>query len=424
MLGSGLMPEALTPTWAPRTLAIVLGAALATISARARAQPRTCRFAGDPVRVGVPGQYSGVGEAVSAGGRTLAIPYVERDRDGGTLRARLALVPFAPNARTAPALVATLGRMRVASPVPAVARAGAGVIAALWGEPETSNGPTQVRLTAFAATGAEQGGPTAVTRPRDGVPTLALRSAGTDLAAVWLTGPVPIQAGVMSPRLWLARIASDGRILDPPAAMALPRGGGSGALALVALPSGLGLAWDSAEESRARPRVAFGRLDGRGNLEGSSVHVAPPGWPSPVAAHSARMGWSGADFGVTWQRSEPDHVTSDLWFSRIDAASRRVVLERPIASNLRYGSTAPVGWTGTAYAVAWVETRADGQGRAMLAVLGPSGQAPVEPRTIVGNDALDVVSLTPLDRGMIVLVRARVPDGEVLIARELVCGSN
>jgi len=130
-----------------------------------------------------------------------------------------------------------------------------------------------------------------------------------------------------------------------------------------------GLVWS--DRRHAKQEVYFTRLDLSGNQIGGELRVTVTIDGSGFdTIRSPKIAWTGTEYGLVWGR--PLNGDFAIYFARLDATGAKIGDDVIVSSSVDTGHPSALVWTGSGYALAWVDRR-DGTNDIYFARLDPSG---------------------------------------------------
>ncbi|MBW2263438.1 MAG: hypothetical protein JRG91_15845 [Deltaproteobacteria bacterium] len=130
--------------------------------------------------------------------------------------------------------------------------------------------------------------------------------------------------------------------------------------------SAWGLVWQDSRRPLGGEDVYFQHVGGDGALVGGNVQVIRLN----AALSFPRMTWSGSEFAIAWADNPEGNF--EVYFARLDGTGSMVGSELRLTSAAENSGTASIVWTGSEYAIAWVDAR-DGNNEIYLARVSASG---------------------------------------------------
>ncbi len=145
-----------------------------------------------------------------------------------------------------------------------------------------------------------------------------------------------------------ARVGADGEVPDRGHPVTSDPGT-SERSSLVWTGSGFGVAWQ--DDRHGDLEIYFLRLDPSGNPAGSETRVTDATWDSS----NPSLAWTGSEYGIAWQDARTDTVDT-VYFARVDASGAKIGSDVPVPTSGTHSTDPHVVWSGSEYAIVWVDS--------------------------------------------------------------------
>jgi hypothetical protein len=142
--------------------------------------------------------------------------------------------------------------------------------------------------------------------------------------------------------------------------------GASSGPSLVWTGSEYGVSWIDKRDT-VRGQTYFARLDVDATAIGSQLRVVDTG----DACYETTAAWTGSEFGVTWL--DWRNGRAEVYLARIDAAGAQVGTDIRVTDHDSTKHRPFLSWSGSAFAVAWEDSRSSIHPEVFLALLDPVG---------------------------------------------------